>query len=62
MKHHDCITLITFHFLKLSKSQTWLHIYEANMHLWDTDNLQNIMDDKSVLKQSYAALEALKIV
>lgn len=33
MKHRDRLTLIMFRFLKCSKSQTWLHIYEAKMHL-----------------------------
>lgn len=33
MKHSDRLTLIMFRFLKCSKSQTWLHIYEAKMHL-----------------------------
>lgn len=32
-EHRDRLTLIMFRSLKCSKSQTWLHIYEAKMHL-----------------------------
>lgn len=32
-EHRDRLTLIMFHSLKCCKSQTWLHIYEAKMHL-----------------------------